>query len=272
MIGWIHKWLHLPPQNVAARAPLPLDHQQARDIVTLCGGKPGQHQIMEQNVANYLAHMRSLGDQLPAEALRDKQSLQKAVSAGMSGVGGQREVAEKLRWRSKLQREIQSPYQDQQVGERLQECVQDLQSVLPEFAQYPHHLYLVGGPLGEREGRFGGNSDLDVVMEVSPEVLSRAQALVGQLERAAGERKHTFELHLTSTQEWPAVANYYGASVELDESRLEPQLESLIRDGLGAHGLQVDADWKATRTEWSEPVTLSAPTPFPRQSVTSLKA
>ena len=272
MIDWIRQRLHMPTQKVAAQAPLPLDHQQAGDIVSLCGGKPDQHQIMEQNVANYLAHMRSLGDELPAGALQDKKSLQKAVSAGMSGVGGQREVAEKLRWRSKLQREIENPYQDQQVGERLQVCLQDLESVLPEFAKFPHQLYLVGGPLGEREGRFGGNSDLDVVMQVTPELLPQAQAVLGQLERPARERKHTFELHLTSSQEWPGVANYYGSTVELDESRLGPQLEGLVRDGLAAHGLQVDANWKATRTEWNEPVTLSAPTPFPRQSVTSLKA
>lgn len=274
MIDWIRQRLHLPASSTApkTRPELPLDHQQASDIVSLCGGKSGQHQIMEQNVANYLAHMRGLGDELGPEALHDKQSLETAVAAGMSGIGSQREVLEKLRWRSKLHREIQSPYQDQQVGERLRDCLQDLQSVLPEFAKIPHQLYLVGGPLGEREGRFGGNSDLDVVMKVPPEDLSRAQALVGQLERSARERKHTFELHVTSSQQWPTVADYYGASVELDESRLGPQLDGLIRDGLGSHGLQIDAHWRATRTEWSEPVTLSAVTPFPRQSVTSLKA
>ncbi len=273
MIDWIRQRLAQPLKT----GPLPagkvsLDHQQAGDIVTLCAGKPDDHQIMGQNVAHYLAHMRSLGDVLPEQALTDKKSLQKAISAGMSGVGSNREVLEKLRWRSKLQREIQSPYQDQQVGQRLRDCVQDLKSVLPEFAHIPHQLYLVGGPLGEREGRFGANSDLDVVMEVAPDCLTQAQAVVGRLERAVGERKHTFELHLTSSQEWPAVAHYFGASVELDEARLGPQVEGVIRDGLGTHGLQVNDQWRATRTEWSEPVVLSAASPFPRQSVTSLKS
>lgn len=273
MIDWIRQRLQLPPRTVPVPArELPLDHQQAGDIVSLCGGKPDDHQIMSQNVAHYLAHMRSLGDELPAEALTDKRSLQKAVSAGMSGLGCGREVAEKLRWRSKLQREIQSPYHDRQVGDRVHDCLQDLQSVLPEFAHIPHQLYLVGGPLGEREGRFGANSDLDVVMEVAPDSLLQAQELVGRLERASGERKHTFELHLTSSQQWPTVARYYGASVQLDESRLASQVEGVIRDGLGVHGLQVDGQWQATRTEWSEPVLLSAATPFPRQSVTSLKS
>lgn len=272
MIDWIRQRLQMPPKPRAIPRELPLDHQQAADIVSLCGGKPDDHQIMGQNVAHYLAHMRSLGDELPAGALTDKRLLQKAVSAGMSGLGSSREVAERLRWRSKLQREIQSPYQDQQVGERLDDCLRDLQSVLPEFSKIPHQLYLVGGPLGEREGRFGANSDLDVVMKVASDALPQAQALLGQLDKGRGERKHTFELHLTSSQEWPLVANYYGASVQLDESRLEPQVEGLIRDGLGAHGLQVNTDWQAVRTEWSEPVVLNAATPFPRQSVTSLKS
>lgn len=268
MIDWVRQRLHLP-ERPAARS-LPLDHQQAGDIVSLCAGKPSQHQIMEQNVANYLAHMRRLGDELPPEALHDKNSLNKAVSAGMSGVGGQAQVAEKLRWRSKLQREIQSPYQDNQVGQRLNTCLDDLQSVLPEFASIPHELYLVGGPLGEREGRFGGNSDLDVVMKVEPQDLAEAQTVVHQLER--NERKHTFELHVTSSQQFPTVAEYYGSTVALDEQQLGPQVEGLIRDGLGAHGLQVDENWQAHRTEWNEPITLTAPTRFPRDSVTSLKA
>ena len=99
MIDWVRQRLHLPERP--APRPLPLDHQQASDIVSLCGGKPSQHQIMEQNVASYLAHMRSLGDELPAEALQDQNSLRKAVAQGMSGIGAQHQVAEKLRWRSK---------------------------------------------------------------------------------------------------------------------------------------------------------------------------
>lgn len=273
MIDWIRQRLHGSPPTAAVRPPqgLPADHQQAEDIVSLCCGQAGPHQIMKQNVAHYLAHMRSLGDELPSEAFRDKQSLQKAVSAGMCGSGSQPQVAEKLRWRSKLYREIQAPYKDQQVGQRVRDCLLDLQSVLPAFTQIPHRLYLVGGPLGEREGRFGGNSDLDVVMEVTPEALPQARQVLGQLERSWEERKHTFELQLTSTRHWPTVSIYYGASVELDKSRLDSQIEGLIRDGLGAHGLQVDKDWQATRTSWKEPVSLRAVTPFPRQSVTSLK-
>lgn len=273
MIDWIRQRLNVSPQAAAAPArKLPLDHQQAGDIVTLCGGKSFDHQIMGQNLAHYLAHLRSLGEELPAAALSDRKSLQKAVSAGMSGLGSSRQVTEKLRWHSKLQREIQAPYQDHQVGERLHDCLRDLQSVLPEFAQIPHQLYLVGGPLGEREGRFGANSDLDLVMRVAPDWLAPGQALMSRLERAPGERKHTFELHLTSTRQWPNVAHYYGAAVELDESRLGPQLDGLIREGMGTHGLQVDGHWQARRTGWREPVVLTAPTGFPRESVTSLKS
>lgn len=269
MIDWIRQRLHLPERPPAR--PLPLDHQQAGDIVSLCGGQPSQHQIMQQNVANYLAHMRTLGDELPAEALRDQKSLQKAVSQGMVGHGGQQQVAEKLRWRSKLQREIQFPYRDNQVGVRLHECVQDLKSVLAPFAPFPHQVYLVGGPLGQREGRFGGNSDLDVVMKVQPEGLAQAQSLVAQLGREGADRKHTFELHVTSPEQFPEVERYFGASVELNETKLGTQVEGIVRDGLGAHGLAVDEHWEARRREWSPPATLVAPTPFPRTLVTTLK-
>ncbi|MFN8609662.1 MAG: hypothetical protein U0931_19135 [Vulcanimicrobiota bacterium] len=267
MIEWVRQRLHWPSP---VSRPMSLDHQQAGDIVSLCGGKLSQHQIMEQNVANYLAHLRSLGDEIPAEALSDTRTLSQAVSGGMTGFSSQPQVLEKLRWRSKLMREIDSPYKDVEVGERLHLCLEDLQSVLPNFSEIPHQLYLVGGPLGEREGRFGGNSDLDVVMRVEPADLVRAQSLVHRLKRA--ERKHTFELHVTSSQQFPRVAEYYGATVPLDEKVLEAQVENLVRHGLGAHGLQVDEDWHAHRTKWIEPVTLSASAPFPRDSVTSLKA
>ncbi|MBS2036235.1 hypothetical protein JST97_14690 [bacterium] len=268
MIEWVRQRLHWPEHSTARS--LPLDHQQAGDIVSLCAGKLSDHQIMEQNVANYLAHMRSLGDELPAEALRDKRSLDRAVGAGMTGWSNQPDSLEKLRWRSKLDREIHSPYADFEVGQRLRECLSDLRSVLPEFSSLPHQLYLVGGPLGEREGRFGGNSDLDVVMKIDSENLARARALIRSLEKS--ERKHTFELHVTTGQQFSVVTDYYGSAVLLDEQRLDSQVETVVREGLSRHGLQVDEHWRAHRTEWNEPTTLSASTRFPREAVTSLKA
>ena len=75
MIDWIRQRLHLPERPPAR--PLPLDHQQS-------GGKASQHQIMEQNVANYLAHIRTLGDELPPRALHDQNALKKAVSQGQA--------------------------------------------------------------------------------------------------------------------------------------------------------------------------------------------
>lgn len=268
MIEWVRQRLHWPQSE--SRRSLPVDHQQACEIVSLCAGKPSDHQIMEQNVASYLAHMRRLGDEIPTEALQDRRSLKRAIADGMGGVTGEPDLLERLRWRSKLDREVQAPYTDRQVGQRLRVCLNDLQSVLPEFSAIPHQLYLVGGPLGEREGRFGGNSDLDLVMKVEPEHLEAARSLVHLLERA--DRKHTLELHVTGGQQFPAVAQYYGSLVALQEEGLGPQVEGLVRDGLGSQGLQVDERWQAHRTAWAEPTTLPSSGPFPRHSVTTLKA
>ncbi|CAN0407897.1 unnamed protein product, partial [Phaeothamnion confervicola] len=73
----------------------------------------------------------------------------------------QLQIAGRLRWLSKLQRDIQAPYSDKQVGERLKSCSGELKSILGNFGEIGHEIHLVGGPLAANEGRFGGHSDLD---------------------------------------------------------------------------------------------------------------
>jgi hypothetical protein len=215
---------------------------------------------MAENVACYLAHLRGLGVTLPTQD--SQKGALKAINGALqeagSPVAGEPylKLAGKLRWLSKLQRDIQAPYSDSQVGARLDTCCNDLQKILPHFSKIPHQLFLVGGPLASGEGRFGAHSDLDLVLAVDPQHRAQADQLVAQLSPAAAARKDTVQVYVTSTSQLPEVLEYFGNHAPLVAADPLPQVQQAVREGLQSQGLHIKHDLKR----------------FPSQLLTPLKA
>ncbi|MBS2037821.1 hypothetical protein JST97_22745 [bacterium] len=94
------------------------------------------HEAMQENLATYLAHRQ--GNELAP------------------------------RWQAKLERELQTPYSDEQVQQRIDQLQNNLKALLDELPAYPSQLYLTGS---FSRGRLGANSDLDAYATLKPEHL-----------------------------------------------------------------------------------------------------
>lgn len=115
------------------------------------------HAVMRENVATLLAQLpdtfvETLAHEPPEELLT-------TVNRGY-GLG-------QGRWVDKIRREIEHPYDDQRVFDHLQELQDELRGraaevVAASHGAWPCKFYVAGSLL---KGRFGGNSDLDVLCE-----------------------------------------------------------------------------------------------------------
>lgn len=113
------------------------DWQDAGQLMADHGIPAEGHQIMQENLATYLAH-RSFGD----------------LSA---------------RWQHKVDRELARPFLDEAVGTRLDVLQKSLLDNVNELPAYPSQLYLTGS---FSRGRLGANSDLDGYAVMKPEHMS----------------------------------------------------------------------------------------------------
>ena len=255
----------------------PSDREQAHDLVLLCQRAPEQHQIMAENMASYLAHLRSLGVNLPVQKMTDQKSVHKAINEALSEAGdrsnneSQLHLAAKLRWLSKLQRDVKAPYTDRDVAGRVETCCADLKKLLPSFSEIPHRLFLVGGPLASQEGRFGANSDLDLVMAVDPKDRERANAIAAQLTSQPANRKDTVQIYVTSDPQLPEVLEYFGGKVLLAEANLVPEVRQTVQDGLRSHGLHLGQNPRGERMNPPELHPMLELKKFPSQQTTALK-
>lgn len=66
------------------------------------------------------------------------------------------------RWLNKIRREVNKPYSDRQVGEKAQELDADFLTLLASDSRMPRQVHVTGGVT---RGRFGANSDLDLLAE-----------------------------------------------------------------------------------------------------------
>lgn len=110
--------------------------QDAGRLLRERGIPEADHQAMQENLATYLAHR------------------------------GHDELAP--RWQSKLDRELEHPYTDTQVEERIDQLQSCLKTVLDGLPAYPSQLFLTGS---FSRGRLSANSDLDAYATVKPEDL-----------------------------------------------------------------------------------------------------
>lgn len=137
------------PEAVQARTPEtpePKDgYQTSRDGDWVDAGKllqdnginPASHKIMRENLATYLAHRT---DGIPSE-----------------------------RWQNKIDREMKSPYTDDQVFAHVETLEDSLQANIRELPAYPSKVYITGS---FAKGRLGANSDLDGFAVIPKEHMS----------------------------------------------------------------------------------------------------
>lgn len=146
----------------------------ARSLLQAAGREPGRHTILEENLTDLLSHFGSdFVSSLPdAPAERRLEALNGSYANGP------------MHMALKISREIrQKPYSDDAVPARLAELEKAVQSttsqVLEGNQNYPCRFYVCGSLL---KGRFGANSDLDLLVAASPEWMNKNSWEVGHRE------------------------------------------------------------------------------------------
>lgn len=142
-----------------------------------------KHEVMQENVATYLAHRSS--DELSP------------------------------RWQAKVDRELAKPFSDDQVGPRIDALQTSLLNVMNELPSFPSQVYLTGS---FSRGRLGANSDLDGYATLKPEDVSKG---FDSYEKYV-ETSDACLFPMSNATPGFNRANlmYAGASVEIDPHRL----------------------------------------------------
>lgn len=146
----------------------------ARSLLTAAGREPARHTILEENLTTILSHFEPDFVSGLVE-LPEGRRLE-----GLNGCYGKGP----LTLATKISREIRmDPYTDAEVHERLADLQQAVQSttrrVLEENGEFPCRFYVAGSLL---KGRFGANSDLDLLVAASPEWMNKNWWQVGMQE------------------------------------------------------------------------------------------
>ncbi len=141
----MHIGHQIPPPLPPSRPLLRQDplYQCADQLMSSRGIPQEDHLILRENLASCLS-------QLDPVVLTDAQKLQQSIG-------------EQSRWGIKLHRELEQPYNDQQVFARLD----DLEAKCKQLAEctYPVGKWYVSGSIPK--GRFGANSDVDLTCDAA---------------------------------------------------------------------------------------------------------
>lgn len=184
-----------------------------------------QHSVLRENLATYLT-------QLKPEFLDKLQSQspdlweQRLITEGYSN--GPMEMIQKI-----SRDLVQKPYNDQAVQQRLEiletELKDKLKSILQGNQGYPSRVYIAGSLL---KGRFGANSDLDLLCETSPQ-WSKAHYTHAfddvSIQYFQPQDSQARELHLAS----------FTPTLEIDPHN-PPSLKAIYSQALKARGYLVD--------------------------------
>ncbi|MFN8610616.1 MAG: nucleotidyltransferase domain-containing protein [Vulcanimicrobiota bacterium] len=200
----------------------------ARSLLAAAGRPPANHTILEENLATILHHFEadfvsSLAD-LPEEKRLD-------ALVGCYGKGP-------LNLATKISREIRmDPYTDQQVHQRLDHLESVLSTttrrVLEENGDYPCRFYVTGSLV---KGRFGANSDLDLLVAASPEWMDKNWWQVGMQEDVSIQC-----LQGSAEQQAEKVESFAKSVAVTPEELCSPGfLHGLFRDSHAAKGLRLE--------------------------------
>lgn len=146
----------------------------ARSLLQAAGREPGQHTILEENLTDLLSHFRPDF----VSGLEDVSAEARLEALNGSYANGPLHMA------LKISREIrQKPYSDEAASGRLDELERATQSSVAQVVEanpgFPCRFYLCGSLL---KGRFGANSDVDLLVAASPEWMQKNFWEVGRRE------------------------------------------------------------------------------------------
>ena len=130
-------------------------------LLTVIGRSKANHTMLRENVATYLTQLKP-GFLVELEEVPEDKLVSKVTCAYSQG---------SVDMVQKLSRDLaQKPYEDAAVLQRLQALETELKDKVSQTIQgsasYPCQFFLAGSLL---KGRFGANSDLDVLCQASPE-------------------------------------------------------------------------------------------------------
>jgi hypothetical protein len=211
-------------------------------LVRVTGRQPETHTVLQENVATLLTQLKpDFVDQL--QALSDEKLMD-----GLNGSYANGPVHMAL----KLSRDIrQKPYSDEQVMQRLEHLDREFKTasaaVIEGSPGFPCKFYVCGSLL---KGRFGAESDLDVLCQASPNWVraqpwDAAQRDVSfqYIDMPKAEDREKFvqafapvlEVSASDIQQPGFVASLYAQSLErkgyrLEDGHLQAQSPTIVRE------------------------------------------
>lgn len=217
---------------------------QAKKLLDLVELDASRHQILQENLATYLHNLR---EAVPDGALKSMKALEswlkgRACEYEKRATDGGLELS---RWPSKILRDLQTPYTDRQVGQRLRRVSRSLECQVrrlrTDMPGYPRSLMAFGGPL---HGRFGGHSDADYLYR---DPVPRA-ILAHPLATGFPCAPENFDARLARLGTNDVVMG--GPAVRLHGRTPWKAFERLVLGQLERKGLLVDDDWNVQRVSY----------------------
>lgn len=207
--------------------PTDLESYQARELLDVSSLTVGDRTRLSENLAHY-------NHQLDQPVLHPWDLMDTSTP--------------RSRWHHKLQRDLSSPYTDREATEKLAELEAELETLMRAQKPFPSRLFVTGGIT---RGRFGANSDLDLVGEgLLAEATcrrlarfpgwsaSRVVAPDGSTVKQTVSSPNGLHADFLRTPHFSQLSQWYGSSVPLAEPRLEP----ILTKALEAKGYQVQGE------------------------------
>lgn len=209
---------------ISARTPA----TAARSLLMAAGRNPSEHTILEENLTTMLGHFKTdfvggLEDVPPEKRL---EALNGCYANGPINLA------------LKISREIrQQPYTDPEVHQRLDHLEETVRGttrrLLEENSGFPCRIYVAGSLL---KGRFGANSDLDLLVAASPEWMAKNFWEVGM------QHDVSIQCLQGDAQQQADKIESFGKTLEVSPEQLcEPGfLHGLFRQGHEAKGFTLE--------------------------------
>lgn len=238
-------------------------HHATTQLFHSRGISTSQHSVMLQNLSHYNAQLQQpLTDEMELMDLSVQRS------------------PEEQRWIGKIQRELNRPYDDTQVVGKMQALDQDLRALVSvKGGKFPSKLYVAGSA---NKGRFGGNSDLDMLAEglLSDKSAGYLAAQPGwKVKNIVDQQGQTLRQEVTTPAgghvdfvlqpEFEKLSQWYGQHFVVDVAALQKGeasgLQSAIQQGFEQKGYDVSWEGGALtlRGEGPQQPVREQATPYP---------
>lgn len=190
--------------------------------------KPQDHLLLEENLACYVSHYKP-AFQEELDRIQGPELLQRLQTGWAQG---------EHRWVDKIRRDLDKPYTDRQVEQRLAELQTRFASesqrlVAENQGAFPARVYVTGSLV---KGRFGAHSDLDAI---------------GVSKNGYRPSEHgAVSWQLTDDKGEDFLLKSFVAARQVEPGQ---SLREIYAQGLRGKGLELDAsDWKIKRFDYPE--------------------